>query len=573
MNFQFKTKDDVKLSINILSEENGIGLYEVKAVYPQEQIPETFSITFSTPVIDTYSAWSPSMRYDKYLAPAWGKRTTESRLAFWMPLHTLVSSAGKNKIAVALSDAKTPTSIRTGVREETANIEWEINIFTNKVAPLKEYSTIIRIDTRDIAFYDSIYDVVAWWENECGYNPAYVPEYAKLPMNSLWYSFHQQLDVDAIVKECELSKPLGMDTVIIDDGWQTDDTNRGYSFCGDWEVTPTKIPDMKQFIDRIHDTGMKVILWYALPFVGKFSKAYERFKDMLLDKEGDSRNFWAFDPRYKEVRDYIISFCTKALKEWGLDGLKLDFIDAFKLFGKSLEYDERRDFQSLEEAIDKLMTDITDELRAINPEALIEFRQYYVGPAIRKYGNMFRVADCPNDAIRNRQDIVNLRFTSGNTPVHSDMIMWNCEDNVESAALQFASILYSVPQVSVKIATLPEEHKKMLGFYLSFWREHRDVLIDGKIFAANPESAYSIVCAERDGKAIFTSYTDTMIDCRAYTDIIAVNCSRAKSLVIKGAGGKSYKVLNCMGDTVSEGVVENYLTEIDVPLSGMIFVK
>jgi alpha-galactosidase len=151
--------------------------------------------------------------------------------------------------------------------------------------------------------------------------------------------------------------------------------------------------------------------------------------------------------------------------------------------------------------------------------------------------------------------------------------MWHPKDSVESAALQLANAIYAVPQVSVKIDKLSEEHKKMLSFYLSFWREHRDVLIDGKILAANPESSYSIVCAERDGSAISTSYTDTLIDCRAYTDIIAVNCSRAKALVIKGAESKSYKVLNCMGETVSEGVIDGYLAEIDVPLSGMIFVK
>ena len=61
-----------------------------------------------------------------------------------------------------------------------------------------------------------------------------------------------------------------------------------------------------------------------------------------------------------------------------------------------------------QDAIDVLMTDVTETLRAINSEVLIEFRQPYVGPAIRKYGNMLRVADCPNDAICNRQDIVNL---------------------------------------------------------------------------------------------------------------------------------------------------------------------
>ena len=570
MDFQFKYTGDIKITINSISVKNGIDFYEVKATYPKAQIPEPFSVTFSTPIIDTYSVWSPSMRFNRNLAPAWQKKTTNSRLASFMPLHTLVSSDGKNKVAVALSDAKTPAAIRSGVCEETARIEWEIKFFTVKVAPLAEYRTILRIDTRNIAFYDSIYDIVTWWETECGYQPAYVPECAKLPMNSLWYSFHQQLDVDEIVKECALSKPLGMDTVIIDDGWQTDNSNRGYRFCGDWEVTPAKIPDMKQFVDRIHATGMNVMLWFALPYVGIESKAYAHFSDMLLFREGSNVNFWSFDPRYKEVREYIIRFCTRALREWQLDGLKLDFIDAFQLAGKSLEPDDRRDYHSLEDAIDRLMTDLTDALRAINPEVLIEFRQSYVGPAIRKYGNMLRVSDCPNDAVINRQDTVNLRLTSGNTAVHSDMIMWNRDDTVENAALQFASILYSVPQISVRIAALPEDHKKMLSFYLAFWREHRDILISGKLRAENPESAYSIVWAEKDGTAIFTSYTDILIDCRSYRNIIAVNCSRSKTLILKGAKEKTYRVVNCMGETLSEGRLEDNLTEIAVPLSGMV---
>ena len=564
----------VDISIDKISDDSGIELYKLTAIYSEEQIPEHFRIRFSIPDVDTYSVWSPAERFDRHLGPNWRKRTTPSRLASWMPLHALVSADGKNRMTVALSDAKTPISIRSGICEENANIDWEINFFTVKVAPLREYSTLIRIDTRNIAYYDSIYDVVSWWENDCGYTPAYVPEHAKLPMNSLWYSYHQALDVDDIVKECALSKAIGMDTVIIDDGWQTDDNSRGYAFCGDWEVTPTKIPDMKQFIDRIHETGMKAMLWFSVPYIGRHSEAFERFKDMLLDETGGGPNaFMAADPRYKEVRDYLIAIYVRALKDWGLDGLKLDFIDAFALKGRSLEYDARRDYQSLEDAIDRLMTDVTSALREIDPEVLIEFRQSYVGPAIRKYGNMLRVADCPNDAICNRQDVINLRLTSGNTAVHSDMLMWHKEDSVESAALQFAQVLYSVPQISVKLASLPEDHKRMLAYYLSFWRANRDVLINGKILAANPESAYSIVCAEKDGKSIFTCYTETVVDCRAYNETVAVNCSRLDSLIIKGALGRSYKVVNCMGETIAEGVIEQALTEICVPLSGMVFVK
>ena len=573
MNFEIKGFDGAKITLENEKTVNGVRFFDVHVVLEEERIPETVTIRFSVPDVDIYSIWSPALRYDRRLGVNWGKKGVASRLCSWMPLHALVSQNGRNRMTVALSDAKTPTALRAGICEENANFEWDIQFFTEKVAPLKEYRATVRIDTRDIPYYDSIYDVASWWENECGYKPAYVPEHARLPMNSLWYSYHQQLDVEDIIKECQLSKPLGMDTVIIDDGWQTDDNNRGYAYCGDWRVATKKIPDMKEFVDRIHETGMKVMLWYSVPFVGLYSENYKRFETMLLDQAGNWRDFFALDPRYKEVRDFLIDIYCKALLDWGLDGLKLDFIDSFVLRGKSLEYDERRDYQSLEDAVDVLMTDINSALRAINPEVLIEFRQSYVGPAIRKYGNMFRVGDCPNDAIRNRQDVVALRLTSGNTAVHSDMLMWHRDDPVESAALQIVSALYSVPQISVKIATLPEDHKKMLAHYLSFWRAHRDILIDGKLLAANPECANSIVCAEKDGKAIFTAYTDTIIDCRAYSEVIAVNSSRHRALVLKGAAGKSYRVVDCMGNTVGEGKLDSALCEVAVPLSGMIFVN
>ena len=558
-----------KIFIDNERQSDGIVFFDVNLVLEEEAVPEEFCISFSIPAIDAYSVWSPSVRFDRHLGPNWSKRVTASRLASWMPLHAIVSSAGKNRTLVALSDAKTPTSLGTGICEEDACVQWDIKFFTIPVAPLKEYKATVRIDERDIAYYDAIYDAVAWWENDCGYVPAYVPESAKLPMNSLWYSYHQKLNVDEILEECRISKKLGLDTVIVDDGWQTDDSNRGYQFCGDWEVAKTKIPDMKEFVKQVHETGMKIMIWYSVPFMGTGAKMFEHFKDMLLNGRN---NVYALDPRYKEVRDYLVGMYAHAMKEWNLDGLKLDFIDSFRLEGKSLEYDARRDYQSLEDAVDVLMTEVSDTLRKINPEALIEFRQTYVGPAIRKYGNMLRVMDCPNDAICNRQDVVNLRFTSGNTAVHSDMIMWNHDDTVESAALQFVSLLYSVPQVSVKLAEISEEHKKMLEFYLSFWHENRETLLEGKILAANPESGYSIVCAEKCGNAIFTSYTDRVIDCRKYKNIIAVNSSRSSSLILKGAEGKNYKCVDCMGNILDEGKVDGALFEVTVPVAGMVYI-
>ena len=565
---------EAKIVIENQVKKDGILTFDVSVSFDEPQIPEKFSIMFDFPSVDIYSVWSPSVRYDRFIGVTWKKKVTQSRLASWMPLHSLVSANGRNRLTIAVSDAKTPTEIATGIHEHNAEFLCEIRFFTIKVAPLKEYRATVRLDLRDIPYYDSLYAVTDWWENECGYKPAYVPDAAKQPVNSLWYSYHQELFADEIVKECALSKPLGMDTVIVDDGWQTHDQGRGYVTCGDWQMAPNKFPDMKKFVDDIHALDMKVMLWFSVPFIGGEAAQFERFKDMLLCDTNISKNVYVFDPRYKEVRDYLIEIYANAVREWNLDGLKLDFIDSFALNSeKALAYDEKRDYQSLEDAIDVLMIDITDKLREINPEILIEFRQSYVGPAIRKYGNMLRVGDCPNDCFRNRHNIVNLRLTSGKTAVHSDMVMWHYDDTVESAALQLVSIMYSVPQISVRVAKLSEEHKKMLDFYLHFWKENRETLIEGKLIAANPESGYSIVCSEKGGNAIFTAYTDIVIDCSAYKGVIAMNSSRSKTLIIKGAEGKRYTVLNCMGERISSGVIEGTISEIAVPLAGMIYIK
>ncbi len=554
--------------------ENSIGdilFLNIKMNLPEPQVPEKFTVRWYFSAADCAFTWNPGMMDIHGLYFDWGKKYIKSRLASWMPLQQLFSRDGRNKLSIAVSDVDTPIEIGTGIKEEAATVECEINFFTLPTSPKTEYTAIIRLDMRDVPYYDSIYDINAWWEQDCGYKSAFVPGSAKMPMDSLWYSFHQDLDKTEVLKECKASKEVGMETVIIDDGWQTDDNNRGYAYCGDWLVAPQKMGDMAELVENIHKIGMKVMLWYSVPFMGIYSNKYKEFKGMFLDGCGDEKTFFALDPRYKKVREYLAGVYENAVKSWNLDGLKLDFIDSFVLKGKALEYDESRDFQDLEIAIHALMSDVKSRLTAINPDILIEFRQSYVGPSIRKYGNMLRVGDCPCDILKNRFNVVNLRLTSGKTAVHSDMIMWNVNDSVENAALQFTSVLYSVPQVSMRVDKLPEDHYKMLKFYIDFWKEWRAVLLDGKLTATNPESEYSLVCSLLDNKEVYTAYSDRIIPVKA-KETVAVNATAEKSLIIKNAEGKSYKVVNCMGEELSVGTVKSNLEEIEVAKAGVIFI-
>ncbi len=571
---EFKIKggnENSKITLNERT-ENGIYFVDVDVKFQKAEIPEQFQISFRFPNVDIYSYWSPTSAGSlRSLNPNWVKRKTDSRLASGMPVHQLISLGGKNRCLIAVSDAFSPMTIASGVCESDSNMDCYVNFFTIPTAKRSEYKATIRIDMRSIDYYDCIYDTVSWWENECGYKPAFIPDAAKQPLDSLWYSFHQNLDSEEIIKECKLSKEMGMEVVIVDDGWQTDDNSRGYAFCGDWKVCKNKIPDMKALVDEIHKIGMKMMIWYSVPFIGKNSKMYKEFEGYYLDLPVQ-KPFGTLDPRYKKVRDYLVGIYVKAVRDWGLDGLKLDFIDYFSLYGKSLEYDERRDFTSLEDGIDALMVEVNKKLREINPEILIEFRQTYVGPAIRKYGNMLRVTDCPNDAMKNRLGVIDLRFTSGQTAVHSDMLMWNYDEPTEIAALQVIPTLYGVPQISMRIDRLSDEHKKMLRFYLDFWKENKKVLLDGKLTAENPESCYSLVCSRLDGTEIYTAYTKYVVKA-TLSKTIVINASTDDYIIIKHADGKNFKVLSCTGELLEKGKIEDRLCSVSVPTAAVLTVE
>lgn len=537
----------------------------------KNEIPQKTILKCVVPATNALAIWSSFDRVHT-LRPDWGMNEINSRLASGMPIQQLFGFDGNNRMCVSVSDVDTPIKIRMGYVEETAEIICEVEFFALQTNKKSEYNATVRFDFRNIKYYDSIYDTVDWWENECGYQSAFVPENAKFPMDSLWYSFHQNLDSNKIIEECKNAKELGLETVIIDDGWQTDDNNRGYAFCGDWEVCEKKMGNMKKLIEEIHKIGMKVMLWYSVPFMGIHSENFDEFKSMLLDESGNKKTFFALDPRYKKVRDYLSTLYEKAIKEWDLDGLKLDFIDSFVLKGKSLECDNNRDFESLEDAIHALMSETKEKLTKLKSDILIEFRQSYVGPSIRKYGNMLRVGDCPGDVLTNRSQAINLRFTSGETAVHSDMLMWNKTDTVENAAEQFINVIYTVPQISVLVDELSDEHKRMLKFYISFWKENRDVLLNGKLTAENPETDYSSARATLKGTEIITPYTNSLVEVFENKAII-LNATLKDFVIVKGAEGCKIKVVNCLGETISEFTIKNTLEEIKVSRAGLVYLN
>ena len=563
-----------KLETQTESPEPGIGLIKVRLTAEQAQTPPKTEIAWSVPQQDIQVRWTPVSGFQKSVPPDWGSGVS-ANLAESAPVVTFLNLKGENRMTVAVEEAMRPVILSAGYSEEENTVVVKVTLFSQPESPLAEYETEIRLDLRSCFYAKSIGDASAWFAAMKKYQPATVPETAFDAIYSTWYSYHQNLFDHELEAECALAAQAGLNGVIVDDGWQTDDNNRGYAFCGDWEVTKKRFPDMKAHVAKIHALGMKYMLWYSVPFMGYESKNYSRFAGKFLFSI-DGLKTSVLDPRFPEVREFLINTYETAIKEWDLDGFKLDFIDSFRFRGADPAIAENyagRDILSLPLAVDRLLSDVMARLRELKPEILIEFRQSYIGPAIRKYGNMFRAGDCPADVLLNRVRTLDLRLLSGNTAVHSDMLEWNMSTPVESAALQILNILFSVPQISIRFADLPDAHRKMVRFWLDFARDNKDVLLKGDLIPLHPELNYPLVYArngEKQVAAVYGAGQVVRINPEQKTCFV-INASAEAGLILDLAEKPAAcSMFATTGEKVASPALQKGLNRVDIPASGLL---
>jgi alpha-galactosidase len=555
--------------------ENDLLVLTLTLKSPRPAVPPPFSVNWNFPSVDIYAFWNTNVDVDKH---SYYKNRVSSKAASQAPVLAFLNNKDQNRFTVACSDALNQIDLNSYIREEDARFYCSVHLFREKTPVMSEYTLRLRIDRRQIPFYVALREVSAWWADQENYLPAPVPDSARMPMYSTWYSFHQNITADEVVSECRLAKEMGFEAVIVDDGWQTLDSQRGYAYTGDWK--PERIPDMRTFVDRIHRLGMKFLLWYSLPFIGEKAENYERFKGKYL-RYWEGQGAYILDPRYPDVREYIIGTYQKALKEWALDGFKLDFIGFFTAVEDTVMTREQgRDYASVNDAVDRLMTDIMSRLRAANPDIMIEFRQRYIGPLMRKYGNMFRAVDCPNMAAINRARTTNIRLLCGNTSAHSDMFMWHQDEPVEVAALQILNILFSVPQLSVRLDRIPEDHIQMIKFWTEYWKKNRSVLMDGKFMPVNPGAVYPLIRAETDEKVIVSIYNDMFVnlDSKDHKNWDIVNAKPGETVVLdigQPLGDVSFAVFDCKGNLISDGAtrLNKGVHKFAVPPSGLLAIS
>ena len=545
---------NVECDVIYLGKKDGISTYEFNCDFEEEVEPKEISVRFYIPFCGAFSTWNYSCIQDRRLIGNWREnlQKVNSRLSFGLPVLSVISQNENNVFTVSVSDIKNSVQLKSGVNDTGLCHHCVITFFAGMAENIKNYKTVIRIDQRRMNFADVIADTVDELRQINRLKQIDVPCGATKPVFSTWYNFHQDINEENLLAQCGKAYDLGMRTIIVDDGWQTDNTDRGYAYCGDWNACAEKFPDMKYFVDKVHEAGLKVVMWYSVPFVGKYAEVWKRFEGKFLDDP--TKDWCCLDPRFPEVREFLINKYETAVKEWGVDGFKLDFIDEFVLTEFSDKDSDERDYDSLEDAVETLLRETFERLRAINPDILIEFRQNYIGPIITSYANMVRVGDCAMDAITNRIGVLDLRLTSGKTVVHSDMVIWDYNDAAHIAAKQLCAVLFGVPQISVDFERLPDEQYEMLKNYLKFFNSHSDTLLFGKLTLRNPECGYSIAEAENEEEKISVCYSRNDVSLHKGVHYVVNGTGDTEIIVkIKEKAFIKYKISDCMGNVIESG--------------------
>jgi alpha-galactosidase len=193
--------------------------------------------------------------------------------------------------------------------------------------------------------------------------------------------------------------------------------------------------------------------------------------------------------------------------EYGLDGLKIDFIDTFARYGGDPEGTRR------------LLADLA---QAFPPGLLVEHRQPYMGPGLWPYATMVRATDCPHNAAENRQRTADLRLTAGPLAVHADPLTWHPTESPAEIAVLVQNVLFATVQVSVDLGVQSAEQLAALRFWLSVSREHVDLLQRGEFRAHRPDLGYPLLAAAAGRSRAFGRYAPVPITADADWDLLLV---------------------------------------------------
>lgn len=144
-----------------------------------------------------------------------------------------------------------------------------------------------------------------------------------------WEATYFDFDEEKIYKIAEQAAKLGVDMLVLDDGWfgKRDSDTTG---LGDWFVNEQKLHGgLKKLVDRITALGMRFGIWFEPEMVSEDSELYRKHPDWAIKIPGRdpirSRFQLVLDMTNPEVGEYLFNSISDILKSADISYVKWDF--------------------------------------------------------------------------------------------------------------------------------------------------------------------------------------------------------------------------------------------------------
>ncbi len=158
-------------------------------------------------------------------------------------------------------------------------------------------------------------------------NPRFVDTVRPIVINS-WESVVFKISEQVMFEFIEGAKGLGIDMVVLDDGWFGKRDNDDCSL-GDWVVDKRKLPNgLKTIIEKCKECGMKFGLWFEPEAISPDSDLYRAHPDWAIATKGREgmqfRQQFVLDFSKKEVVDYVFEAMKTVLENNDISYVKWD---------------------------------------------------------------------------------------------------------------------------------------------------------------------------------------------------------------------------------------------------------
>lgn len=178
------------------------------------------------------------------------------------------------------------------------------------------------------------------------------PNWANHPryvlMNN-WEGTYFDFDETKVLEMAKVSKELGAELFVLDDGWFGHRDNDRTSL-GDWFDDKRKLPNgIKGLSKKVSDMGIKFGLWFEPEMISEDSELFKNHSDWRIDcpryKPCQGRNQYCLDLTNKDVVDYLYNAISKILRESDISYIKWDKNrNATDIMSKSLPINRQKEF-------------------------------------------------------------------------------------------------------------------------------------------------------------------------------------------------------------------------------------